>query len=181
MAPGGIHEHRNPSVAEIRYLRVRYYARVYCADRRMTVGVQMYIAGLVTRYGLPWSARVVYRSMNEVLSLCAGSGRVWPRTVLWASPQSPERVAHNRRLQAAGVRRAARRLNFDRPRGLLPVPVDPLLLVEEGVPAPPSVEAAPEPAEARGEAEAPLFFHPVHVIVHEVGVPRVAEVVEAAV
>jgi hypothetical protein len=65
VAPGGDHNHRDPVAAEVRYLRVRYLARVFCCEGRMAVGLTAYLGGLVGMYQLPWTPQEVMRSMMD--------------------------------------------------------------------------------------------------------------------
>ncbi|KAK4016317.1 hypothetical protein OUZ56_031266 [Daphnia magna] len=78
VAPGGEHDHRDPVAAEIRYLRVRYLARVFCCEERSAVGLTAYLGGLVDIYRLPWTPRALMRSMMDMAATCVcaqvGSG-----------------------------------------------------------------------------------------------------------
>lgn len=108
VAPGGEHDHRDPVAAEIRYLRVRYLARVFCCEERSAVGLTAYLGGLVDIYRLPWTPRELMRSMMDMAATCVRTGRIWPHVLPWADPESPERALHYGRLRAAQGRRDAR-------------------------------------------------------------------------
>ncbi|KZS15437.1 Uncharacterized protein APZ42_019103 [Daphnia magna] len=108
VAPGGEHDHRDPVAAEIRYLRVRYLARVFCCEERSAVGLTAYLGGLVDIYRLPWTPRALMRSMMDMAATCVRTGRIWPHVLPWADPESPERALHYGRLRAAQGRRDAR-------------------------------------------------------------------------
>ncbi|KAK4023094.1 hypothetical protein OUZ56_008527 [Daphnia magna] len=82
VAPGGEHNHRDPVAAEIRYLRVRYLARVFCCEERSAVGLTAYLGGLVGIYQLPWTPREIMRSMMDMAATCVRTGRIWPHALL---------------------------------------------------------------------------------------------------
>ncbi|KAK4027109.1 hypothetical protein OUZ56_016125 [Daphnia magna] len=108
LAPGGEHNHREPVTAEVRYLRVRYLARVFCVEGRSAIGLTAYLGELTGIYHLPWTQREVMLSMKDMAATCARTGRIWPHTMLWADRESPERALHYERLRAAQGRRDAR-------------------------------------------------------------------------
>ncbi|KZS20283.1 Uncharacterized protein APZ42_013076 [Daphnia magna] len=76
--------------------------------RRSVIGLTAYLDELINLYNLPWTPRKVMRSMKDMATTCARTGRIWPHTVLWADRELPERALHYERLQAAQGRREAR-------------------------------------------------------------------------